>query len=274
MEFNAKSVVLTFAVLEELGLANAEEIQDYMKKELKTELDLNDLKLILERLRAKDILTIDTELRYKISKIPAPWMSVKMPLIKKWKSKDFQKAVDDVEKAFPQGPVLVAKKGFIKDYKIVTLIFEAVDPILGGVPNGDEKMHLHRNTSGTPVLSAGQMYGWFRENERTIGLDANAYNHIGFCEAVPTETPEIVERQAPIILKGRGGCGIAKYEAFKEGTKFKTYMRIPLEGIGFTETNYTAKLQELFEATAICPVRGMGANPRYNGGRIKLIEIV
>lgn len=274
MEFNAKSIVLTFAVIEELGLANAEEIQNYLKKELDQDLDLNDIKLILERLRAKDILTLNTDMRYKIAKIPAPFMSVKMSLIKKWKSKDFQKAVDDVEKAFPQGPTLIQKKGYIKDYgKILTITFEAVDPILGGVPDGDEKLHVHRNNEGVPVISAGQMYGWFRSNDRTVGLDANAHSHIGFSEAVPTETPELIERSAPVIIKGRGGVGIAKYEAFPSGTKFVTHMILPEEGVGFTPNNYVDKLTELFRICSIVPVRGLGANPRYNGGRVRLIGI-
>jgi len=274
MEFNAKSVVLVFAGLEELGLATAIEVKEYLKKELDVELDIDDVKLILERLRAKDILSIDQNLRYKIAKIPAPFLSVKMSLIKKWKSKDFQKAVKDVEDIFPQGAPLVQKKGYINDYRFVELTFEIIDPILGGVPEGDEKLHLHRSNNGQPVISAGQMYGWFRSNERAIGLDANAHSHIGFCEAMPTEENiELIERTAPVVIKGRGGCGIAKYEAFKQGTQFKTYMRIPVEGIGFSSENYVHKLTELFEACAICPVRGLGANPRYNGGRVKLVTI-
>lgn len=287
MDFNAKDVVLVFAVVEEVGLISAEEVVDYLKKELKATIELADAKIILERLRAKDILTIDQNLRYKIAKIPAPWMSMKMAGIKKMKSKDFQKAVEDVDQMFPSKEGLVPPpKGQYKDYIMLEVEFQNIDKILGGVPNtnGGEIMQVHRNHKGIPVIGAGQMYGWFRQNERLVRANANSHGWIGFSEATPKENSkletitheEILEpkpAEAPIVLPKQGGCGIAKYEAFKTGTIFKTYITIPTQGDIYTTQNYKDIFTKLFKWCSISPIRGLGANPRFNGGRIQLISI-
>jgi len=274
MKYNAKDIVYAFGALQELGLANAEEVKEFLEQEFKKDMDLDVIKLVLERLRAKDILSIDTNSRYKIAKIPAPFLSVKMAVIKQWRSKDFGKVVQEFEQAYPQGGQLIEKKGFIHDYQLVTVIFENVDPILGGVPTDrNGRMQVHRNNEGKPVISAGQMYGWFRENERISNLDANAHNHIGFAEAVPTEEVKLTELKAPVVIKRQGGCGIVSYEAFPSGTQFKTFMRIPLKGIGFSEITWRKQLEQYFEAVAVCPKRGLGANSRYYGGRVKLVEL-
>ena len=174
MDFNAKDVVLVFAVVKEVGLVSAEETVDYLKKELKAELDIGNVKIILERLRAKDILTIDQNLRYKVAKIPVPWMSLKMDLVKKFRMKDFKKSVEDVDNMFPSAETIVPQpKGMYKNYILMEVEFEAIDRILGGVPKGEkEPLQVHRNAKKQPVVSAGQMYGWFRENERLIGANA------------------------------------------------------------------------------------------------------
>ena len=287
MDFNAKDVVLVFAVVKEVGLVSAEETVDYLKKELKAELDIGNVKIILERLRAKDILTIDQNLRYKVAKIPVPWMSLKMDLVKKFRMKDFKESVEDVDNMFPSAETIVPQpKGMYKNYILMEVEFEAIDRILGGVPKGEkEPLQVHRNAKKQPVVSAGQMYGWFRENERLIGANANAHAHahgwIGFAEAVPVDGTELAEvsdldleqEQAPIQTQKQGGCGIGRYEAFPAGTKFRTYMSVATEGDVFTKDNYVDLFTKLFKWCSIAPVRGLGANPRYNGGRIRLISV-
>lgn len=70
MKYNAKEIAYIFVGIEELGLANAEEVGEYLKEQMKQTIDIATIKLILERLRAKDILSIDSEKRYKVAKVP------------------------------------------------------------------------------------------------------------------------------------------------------------------------------------------------------------
>lgn len=282
MDFNAKEVVLVFAVVKEVGLVNAEEVVDYLEKELKAKVELASVKIILERLRAKDILSIDQNLRYKVAKIPVPWMSIKMDMVKKFRSKDFKKSVEEVEAMFPSAAGIVPPpRGVYNTYIMLEVVFAAIDKILGGVPNGGERLQVHRNAAKVPVVSAGQMYGWFRSNERVIKANANAHGWIGFAEAVPIDGAQLTEvtdldledAEAPIQTKKQGGCGIGKYEAFPAGTTFKTYISIPTEGDVFNSQNYTDLLTKLFKWCSISPIRGLGANPRYNGGRVRLVSL-
>lgn len=132
MKYNAKEIAYIFVGIEELGLANAEEVGEYLKEQMKQTIDIATIKLILERLRAKDILSIDSEKRYKVAKVPAPFLSVKMPHLKKWRGIDFEKAISEIDKIFPQGVPLLQKKGFIHSYRLIEIVFENMDPILGG----------------------------------------------------------------------------------------------------------------------------------------------
>ena len=278
MVYNPKEEILVLTVLNEIGLANPQEIGEQLEKINKPILPTN-LLLILERWKAKDAVVIDYgtgQKRYKLAKIPAPFKSLKMENVLKMRLTDAKTLVAELETEFPTPTESfhAPRGGLIGNYKTVEITFEAIDPILGGTPvDSETEYKLHRNPAGKPVIAPAQMKGYFRENLRLLdGINPNGYSWIAYTEAIPTDEPKLTKVQAPVVVKGRGGVGIAHYEAFASGTKFKTVIRIPLNGIGLK--NGIADIRTLFELCEICPKRGLGANPFYLGGKIKLIEMI
>lgn len=276
MVYNPKEEILVLTVLREMGLATPQELSEQLEKLNKPILP-NSMLLILERWKAKDAVVIDYgtgQKRYKLAKIPAPFQSLKMENVLKMRMVDAKTLVAELEKEFPTPTESINEpKGKIGNYKTVEITFEAIDPILGGTPvDSETEYKLHRNPTGKPVISPAQMKGWFRENLRLLDINPNAYSWIAFAEAIPIDDePKLMKVSAPVVVKGRGGVGIAHYEAFAPANKFKTMLRVPLNGIGLK--NGLADIRTLFELCETCPKRGLGANPFYLGGKIKLVEM-
>jgi len=72
-----------------------------------------------------------------------------------------------------------------------------------------------------------------------------------------------------VVAQNRGK-GLQKYEALDRGAKIVTSWRVPLRGQGIKNV---AHVKELFETTLETPVKGLGANARFLGGRVKLIDM-
>jgi len=273
MKYNPKEEMTVLMLVKELGLCSPEEIMEQTEK-YGIAVSLDHVKLILERWKAKDAITTDLsmgEKRYKLAKIPPSFQSLKMENVIKIRLADATKIIAELEQEFPDGGPPVKCGGSIGNYKTLAITFEAIDPILGGTPeDGEIELKVHRNSAGKLVISPAQMKGWFRENLRLLDINPNAHSWMGFTDAVAEEDCEIVKKKAPIVIKGRGGCGLAHYEAFEAGTKFKTVIRVPLRGVGIKTVE---DIQKLFELCEVCPKRGLGANPFYYGGKIRLLEM-
>lgn len=272
MKYNPKEEYLVLVATKELGLANTEEIEDF--------LGTNGFKspantpLILERWKARDLLAVqyceDGKKRYKLAKIPPPFISAKMENVKRMRTKEMADAIEAIENEFPEGEEINRPRGSIGNYKTIQVTVETIDPILGGTPqDGENIFKLHRNSEGVPVISPAQWKGWFRENGRLIDLNPNARAWIAYGDGIPLEEPKLIQTKAPIVVQGRG-AGVATYEAFASGTKLKAMFRIPMRGIG---VNNIGDIEKLFKLCEEAPKRGLGANPYYFGGRIKLLEI-
>lgn len=272
MKYNSKEEYVVLVACKELGLANTEEIEEFLEENSFT-VPANT-SLILERWKARDLLAVqycdDGKKRYKLAKIPPPFISAKMENVKRMRAKDMAEAIEAIEKDFPEGEVVKPAKGSIGNYKTFEVIVETIDPILGGTPqDGENIFKLHRSPDGTPVIAPAQWKGWFRENSRLIDLNPNARAWIAYSDGVPLEEPKLTVVKAPIVVQGRG-AGVATYEAFASGTKLKATFRIPFRGIGVSNVS---DIEKLFKLCETAPKRGLGANPYYHGGRIKLVEI-
>lgn len=273
LKYNPKEELYILVAVKELGLASIEEVSEVLEK-MQHPIQRETIGLVLERWKARDVVVVDLATgvkRYKMAKIPAPFLSLKMEGVVKLRVGDTRKIMDEIEKENPQPSEAIQEpKGKIGNYKTVELRFQNIDPILGGTPvDGETQFKLHKDGSGQPVISPAQMRGWFRENKRLIGLNPNAHSYIAFAEAVPEGEVKLTVVKAPVVVQGRG-VGIAQYESFERGTVFKTMMRIPLNGIGLKSID---DIKQLFDLCEVCPLRGLGANPRYVGGRIRLLEI-
>lgn len=273
MKYNAKEEYLVLVATKELGLATVEEISELLESH-KFEVPAN-VSLVLERWKARDLLAIqycdDGKKRYKMAKIPPPFVSVKMENIRRMRARDMGKAIQDVETEFPEGEPIRETKGKIGNYKTFQVVIETIDPILGGTPQdgGENVFKLHRNSENVPVISPAQWKGWFRENGRLIDINPNAKAWIAYSDGVPITEPQLIHTKAPVVVQGRG-AGIATYEAFAPKTKLKALFRIPFRGIGIASIS---DIERLFKMCEVAPKRGLGANPYYFGGRIKLVEI-
>jgi len=179
-------------------------------------------------------------------------------------------AVNSIEEMFPEATKSIREpKGKVGDYLDVEITFETVDPILGGTPSNGDMLKLRVDyATNKPSITPAQFKGWVRQNGRRVGWNANARSWIGYAPAVPVGDYELIEVEAPVTSQGRG-VGKQKYEAFAPGTVLKTVWAIPLRGQGIEGVE---DVERLFETGAVNPVRGLGANPYYYGGRVKLLE--
>lgn len=277
IKYSPKKELIVLKTVEELGLASIGEIIDFIAENLpKTRLKFNrdEVSLICERWKARDLLSIDLsheEKRYKLARTPAYFRSCKMINIVNLKNPEAKKVITEIEKLFPDaGQAIRPPKGKIGDYVAVELLIETIDPILGGTPSNEDKLKLRRDhATGLPCITPAQFRGWVRSNLRLVDWNVGAFRWIAYSLGIPENEPKLMNAEAPVVVKGRG-VGIVKYEAFVPGTKLRTTWRVPMRGQRISGID---DIKELFELCSIAPVRGLGANPFYYGGRVKLLEI-
>jgi len=277
MKSNPKKELIILLTIEELGLASVEEIMEHVAEKFsdsRLKVDVSETSLICERWKAKDLLTTDFShdvKRYKIAQIPPAFKSLKMINLSKMPKKDADKVRAEIEEMFPDDKVPMSKpRGEVRDYERYEITFEAVDPILGGTPDSGDTLKLRRDAlTGKPCITPAQFKGWVRQNCRLVGWGTNAKAWIGYSPGIPLGNVEMLTLEAPIVSQGRGR-GIQKYEALPPGTKLKTTWQVPLSG---QQIEGMSHVRELFDRAEVAPLRGLGANPYYYGGRIKLLEI-
>lgn len=277
MKYSPKKELVVLKTVEELGLASIGEIIDFVTENLsKTRLKFNrdEVSLMCERWKARDLLSIDLshgEKRYKLATVPPSFKSCKMVNIVNMKNPEAKKAITEIENLFPDArDAINPPKGKVGDYVTFELLIETVDPILGGTPSNGDMLKLRRDyDTGLPCITPAQFKGWVRSNCRLVNWNANARSWIGYSLGIPENEPDLITVEAPIVAQGKGR-GIQKYEAFAPRTKLRTTWRVPLKGQGIKGTE---DIEELFELCRVAPVRGLGANPYYHGGRVKLLDI-
>jgi len=274
MTYNPKEEMTVLLALKELGLASPEEIGEMLEK-IKNPVLHQTVRLVLERWKARDVVVVDLSTgtkRYKLANVPAPFQSMKMENIAKLRLSDTKQIMAELNAAFPESTSAIKEPvGKIGNYKTLELTYETIDPILGGTPvDGETEFKLHRDGDNVPVISPAQLRGWFRENLRLLDINPNAHNWMAFTDSKPIGEPKLTKVSAPVVIKGRGGTGIAHYECFDRGNKFRTIIRIPLNGVGFKSIS---DVERMFKMCEVCPKRGLGANPYYVGGKVRLLEM-
>lgn len=277
MKYNPRKELIILKTIEELGLASVAEIMEFIPENLPTvrlKFKNPEIRLICERWKAKDLLSIDLShgvKRYKLATIPPAFRSCKMINIVSMKTPEAKEQITKIEKLFPdQKGTIKETKGKVGEYVAIELLIETIDPILGGTPSNGDMLKLRRDyETGLPCITPAHFKGWIRNNGRLVNWNANASAWIAYSLGLPINEPELITVEAPVVAGGRGK-GIQRYEAFAPKTKIKTTWRIPLKGQGIKSTE---DIKELFNLCSTAPVRGLGANPRYHGGRVKLLEL-
>ena len=283
VKYNPKLEVLTFEAVQGLGEGTRSEVLEYMKVNLviedpvmqayvKTEMDSGELLRYLGRWNAKKIMTIGTrsgEEVWKLSNVP-PWFCQQVAaVLKLQKEADMKVELKGLTTRWElEGKTVsdpIRKWG---DYQKVDIVFETIDPILGGrVENEDseseEKLHWPRKPDGKVYIPPAWFYGWTRDNTALVG-DSGTQYHVGFGEALPIG--EVKTKYEKIKAK----IGFNTFEAVPVGTRFKTTWRWPFRGGRITTEK---ELQSYLTMLGETPIRGLGSNPRAFGGRVRVAEM-
>jgi hypothetical protein len=281
MRYDPAIEVLVFETVEALGEGTRPEILDYMKNTLVVEslahkeflkegMTPQLLLRYLGRWKAKKIITVSSragEEIWRLSDVP-PWYRQKVAAVlqlqKEGDMKAELKALHDRWKASGHTVSQPVRKW--GNYKEVSLVFETIDPILGGRPKQgiDGKLFWPRNPDNNVFVPMSWWYGWTRDNIAMIG-DSGTQYHIGYGhgKVILEEGTKMEEVTLPAKV------GFTTYETLPPGVRIETVWRYPFRGSSVTEAD---KLKAYLELLGETPVRGLGANPRAFGGRVKLVE--
>jgi len=267
MEYDAKTEMLVFLAVQELGEASLDEVQEYMKEHLETDIDNAILLRYLRRWKAKKIFAlnyVNNNPVFKLADIP-PWYSSGIMAIAKGSTNtDMKTAMEALDEKLKAQGRIIQPKGVYGEYKSYELMFETLDIILGGRISGSERQLAFPERDGVPIIPMNWLHGWIRDNAALINLPQSITHHIAWSNGEFVETPKLEKK----VLKVKEG--LATYEAIPIGTQFTAIMRVPMRG---TTLKTEKQVREWFDALAIAPLRGLGANPRAYGGRVKLIQM-
>jgi hypothetical protein len=278
VKYNPLLEVLVFEAVESLGEGTREEVFDFMKNNLeiptaemqgyiRNELTSSELLRYLGRWKTKKIITLSSrsgEEVWRLSDVP-PWYRQKVAAaLKLQKDSDMRaelKALHDRWKESGQTVSQPTRKW--GKFKNILITWETVDPILGGRPslNSNEKLYFPK-VGDKPVIPPNWFYGWMRDNIALIG-DSGTQYHVAFGMGKFLDEVELGEIKQPAKV------GFTHYEVVPPGKRFRALWRFPFRGSSITEPD---QLKSFLDLLAEAPIRGLGANSRAYGGRVKVLD--
>jgi len=253
-------------IVKELGLASIEEVTERYLELFKEE--YKDINLVMRRWKARKAFTMENG-RYK-SADPPPWFqSLRMDQLIHLHKQESKQMLKDLEEQFTGGEVVGGgPKPQWRDFVKYQLTFEAIDPILGGTPGDTMSKTVFPREGDKLVVPMNWLKGLTRDNSPLINIAA-LQHHIAWGKGYWEDGIETITLKAPISAKGKG-IGVAEYEAVPAGKRFTVLARFPMKG---STLNSPEKIQEWFDMIAETPIKGLGANSKAYGGRIKLVEL-
>lgn len=255
-------------IVKELGLATIEEIEERYQSLFNSKLE--NANLIVRRWKARKAFVMEDK-RYKIADVPPWFRSLSMDQLLHQNKRESRQMLKDLEELFTGGEAIGGRKPQWHSYMKLTATFEALDPILGGRPNpnnGDGDRTVFPREGDKLIVPMSWMKGFLRDNAAlmdVVGLQYHVAYGKGYWENGITTT-----ELTATVSRGGKGVGIAKYEAVPAGKKFTIVFRWPTHGCAIKTVE---KVQEFFDILAETPIRGIGANPKAYGGRIKLVKL-
>ncbi|MDH5449243.1 MAG: hypothetical protein OEX01_09630 [Candidatus Bathyarchaeota archaeon] len=272
MKYAPEIEVKVFQAVKELGEATQEEITAFLKKHLEIELDSSHLRRYLRRWKAKKVFAFnyikDQEV-IKLADIPPWYASGIMALVTGSTNETMQLEMEKLNDRLKTQGRIVQPRSVWGDFKTFEVIFETIDPILGGrldmeTTDGNGSLQFPRN-SGMPFVPMNWLKGWLRSNAGLVDLPQAVCYHTAWSNGEFLEIPTFEHK----TLTSRRG-GVISYEAIPKKTQFKAILRFPFRGCKITSEK---QLKEWLKLLEVAPLRGLGANPFAFGGRVKLVEI-
>lgn len=265
MKYDKEKSLRVLWIVKELGLASIEEISERYT-ELFTE-ECKDTNLLVRRWKARKAFVME-ESRYKIAGVPPWFKSLRMDQLIHLTKTETKGMVGDLEDFFTGGAVVGGKKPQWRNFVKLELTFEAIDPILGGRPTETEGHTKFPREGNKLIVPINWMKGLTRDNQALMDV-SGLHRHVGWGKGYWEDGIKTITLNAPVVAHGRG-VGIAYYETIPVGKRFTVLVRWPMRGCAI---NSVKTIKEWFDIIAETPIRGLGANSRAYGGRIRLVEL-
>lgn len=267
MKYDKQIMLRVLYVIENLGLASIEEIEERYKDLFETE--VQNCNLIVRRWKAKKALVMEDG-RYKIADVPPWFKSLNQPQLLALTKKESKEMVKELEEFFHGGTAPLGKKLHYTDFQKLTLTFQNLDPILGGRPveADDQPCRFPCDYEGNLIIPQSWLIGFIRDNQALIDV-VGLHRHIAWGKGYWQGDIKTVIKTAPVVSRGRG-VGVAKYEAVPPNNEFVVACRFPTYNRAGIDKE---TLKTLFDICSETPLRGLGANWKAYGGRIKLVKM-
>jgi hypothetical protein len=253
------------AIIGDAGEISSKKLQMRIHARFGTIVPVEEIEESLSQLEAKDIVTrrmYGKSVKFALRDNPFPPKS-KMTHIVGSLNPEADKVVEDAEE-IEESEVKRSPQGKYRNYKMFTLTCKTIDPIAGGDPCGKQKMILPRGQDGKPTFRRNWMYGWLRDNGRLVNLPVHIQGWVAFGDPIfPNEVN-------PVEIEGRTLKGYAVYECIPRDTIFQITIKYPMSG---TKIRTSEELREKLNEMSMMPMRGLGANARFFGGRFAVEKI-
>jgi len=274
MKYKPEEEVAVFATVKELGEATEEEILEYLKDNFKSkafpdglELTKTTVRRYIRRYKAKKIFalnSLDGHWVVKLADIPPWYMSGIMALCKDSDSEEMKMAIEGLDERLKNQGRIIKPRGVWGDYRTFDLTFECLTPILGGRLSGEERTLEFPRNNGQLVIPSSWFHGMFRDNAALIDLPQSITYHLAISNGEFTNKPKTEHIQLKVKT------GLVSYEAVSRGSRFNITIRFPFRGSTLKKKQQIIDWLKMIE---VAPLRGLGANPKALGGRIKLVKI-
>lgn len=258
--------VAVFGTVREKGEATEPEILEYLKKH-NTEIQITakELTRSLRRWKAKKLIAgtfFDGKVLWKMSDIPAWYMSGIMAIVKGTTNTDMRSALEALNEKLKEEGRIIEPRSVWGGYRMVEVEFENVDPLLGGW-DSDIAEHLEiPKVDDKRFIPANWFKGWLRSNAGLIDLPQSICYHV---QVENAELGDFDEQNYRLKVVR----SMANFEAIPKQTRFKGLWSFPLRGCKLkTLDQWKAFLLRIGQH----PLRGLGANPYALGGRVRLVS--
>lgn len=267
IKYNPEEEVAVFAAVKELKEATTEEVLEYLQEQKKMKIKKNLLIRYLRKWKAGKIIAgnyLNGKLLWKLADIPPWYYSGIMAICKGTDSIEMRDALDGLNERLKNEGRIIQPRGVWGNYHTFNMTFECLTPILGGRLSGEERRLIFPNNNGRLIIPSSWFIGMFRDNAALIDLPKSIAYHIAVGNGEFIKEPETEDIQLKVKT------GLSTYEAVKQGSKFKVIVRFPFKG---SKLKSKKQIQEWFKLMEEAPLRGLGANPKALGGRIRLLEM-
>lgn len=281
MNLDPKKELQVMLAIHDLGEATNNELSDHLAKE-KITFEKTELNRYLRRLKAKKVVVcniVDGEEAYKLADVPSlpsPYLGQIKLKLTTMETKEATKVLDEWLNSAQKSPKMPMSNKYDKYEKFeATLVTE---DFIGGDSDCTSKIgRFPRDAKNNLFIPPSWWKAWFRSNFYTLGVpDTVAKERLTFrtLEITNGKKPiELVHRTAIIHggsgSYGKGSAGPKTYECLPPGITIKIYFEYPLVGTVITRAD---QLERVIDKYALCPKRGLGANPLHFGGALRLVK--